>query len=38
LNPVIQGEDSGLVVLGFGNGAAATLDGNRVDQVKETKI
>jgi predicted dehydrogenase len=32
LNPVIRGEDSGQVVLGFANGATAILDGNRYNE------
>lgn len=32
LNPVIQGEDSAQVVLGFANGATAILDGSRYNE------
>lgn len=33
LNSVIKGEDSGQLVLGFGNGATAMLDANRYNEV-----
>jgi len=32
-NPVIKGEDAGLVVCGFENGATATLDANRYNEA-----
>ena len=34
LNPVIQGEDSGQLVFGFGNGSTALLDSNRYNEVE----